>query len=70
LNHEEYLKHIKKHLDISRKDNEFLKNVKLDEEIFTIMVNLNLDTARDILKPIPVNEICLNYKVNSMNLHS
>jgi hypothetical protein len=52
LTHEEYLKHIKKHLDVSRKDNEFLKNVKLDEETFTIMVNLNLDAARDILKPL------------------
>ena len=52
MNHEEYLKHIKKYLNASLKDNEFLKNVQQDKETFTIMVNLNLNAAHDILTPL------------------
>jgi hypothetical protein len=52
LIHQEYLNHMKKYVNSCLKDNEFLKNVQQDEETFTIMVNLNLDAARDILIPL------------------
>ncbi len=52
MNHEEYFNHVKKYLNASLKDNEFLKNVQQDKETFNIMVNLNLDAARDILTPL------------------